>query len=145
VPKWLKIILILAGIGVVLLGAIIGGFAWWISANKDRLAADGKVAQDEGTQFGKSHTQAECVDEGLSHLKQCGAMDFMCEAMNKLRLTSCMDVATKDTTCREAPSRDDIFKMATWSNQFCADKGWAGSQQCGRLAQSIPEACAHLR
>lgn len=141
-PKWLKVVLILFGVGVLGLALFVGGIAWWVSANKERLAATGKNAQEEGARFGASHTQEQCLDDGLSHLKGCGAMDFICEAGNKIRLVSCLGAAQADGTCNDVPSRNDIFKIATWSNEECTRRGFRGSQQCGRMMQALPEACA---
>ncbi len=144
-PKWLKIVLILLGVGILGVGLLVGGIAWWVSANKDRLAEIGKNGQEEGTRFGATHSQSQCVDDGLSHLKDCGALDFMCEAGNKIRLVSCLDAATQDGTCNNVPSRNDIFRVATWANEQCTDKGFRGSQPCGRMMQALPEVCSRPR
>ncbi len=141
-PKWLKVVLIFIGVSVLGLALLVGGIVWWVSANKERLAETGKKAQENGVSFGATHTQDQCVDEGLSHLKECGALDFLCEAGNKIALMSCMAAAKQDGTCRDVPSRDDIFKLANWANEECARRGFRGSQQCTRMIQAIPDACA---
>jgi hypothetical protein len=144
-PRWLKFVLLFLGIGIVGFGLLIGGFVWWISANKDRLAETGQRATSEGHEYGASHTQAECVSDGLSHLKACGMVDFVCEAENKIRLTSCLPVAKVDDTCNDVPGPTDIWKLANWSNQQCDERGYRGSQPCGRLMQGVAEVCAKPR
>ncbi len=141
-PKWLKVMLIVIGVGVLGLALLVGGVVWWASANKEKFAATGKKAQEDGTRFGATHTKDQCVDEALSHLKDCGTFDFVCEGGNKIALASCMGVARDDGTCKDVPERTDIFKMATWANDECARRGFRGSQPCGRLIQAIPDGCA---
>ena len=144
-PKWLKFVLLFLGIGIVGFGLLIGGFVWWVSANKERLADTGRNAQAEGATFGSTHTQNECVDDALAQMKTCGAIDFVCEAGNKIRLTSCIPAASEDTTCRNIPSKSEIFKMAMWANEECDRRGFHGSQPCGRLMQGIVDACSRPR
>jgi hypothetical protein len=141
-PKWLKILLILAGLGILALALLIGGIALWVNANKDDLVKQGRVAKEEGQAFGSTHSKAECVNEGLRRLDECGAMGIMCEAQNNLRLTSCMRVASEDRSCSGVPSKSDILKLALWSNQECANRGRQGSQPCGRFMQALSDACA---
>ena len=144
-PKWLKVVLVLIGVSVLGLALLVGGIVWWASANKERLVESGKKAQENGARFGATHTQDQCIDEGLSHVKDCGGFDFVCEAGNKIALMSCMGAATVDGTCKDVPERTDIFKMATFASEECGRRGFRGSQPCGRLMQAIPEACSRDR
>ena len=47
--RWWIVILVVLGIGVLILVVAVGGMVWWFSANKDRLAAMGKEAEEQST------------------------------------------------------------------------------------------------
>src|SRR5580700_3607586 len=98
-PKWLKVTLILFGIGLLMLGLMVGGVAWWIHSNKDMLVKEGGAARKEGKAYGATHAQRECVDDGLARSESCGRLGIMCQAMNNIRLKSCMSVAREDGSC----------------------------------------------
>ncbi|HEY1697091.1 MAG TPA: hypothetical protein VGG39_33255 [Polyangiaceae bacterium] len=138
-PKWLKVRLIVAAAGVLVVGLLVGGLVWWFSANGDRIAKDGREAETAGETFGATHAQSECVDDSLAQLGTCGSVDFMCEAMAKVRLQSCLSVARDDGTCKKAPT--EIMKAATWANAECARRGQSGSQRCGRFLGGLAQAC----
>ncbi len=145
-PTWLKLVLAFLGIGLLGGGLVIGGFVWWVSANKDDLAREGKAAMAEGTEYGQTHTKDECVDEGLRRLDACGSVGFVCEATNKMRMEACIRASAAGTrpgrdVCADTPGRDDIMKSAMWANEECRRRGRAGSQPCGRLMQGIQEVC----
>lgn len=138
-PKWLKVLLIVAASGILFVALAVGGLVWWVNANKDRIVKDGREAQKAGTAFGASHAQSDCVDDSLTQLGTCGSVDFMCEGMAKVRLESCLSVARDDGTCKAAPT--EIFKAATWANAECARRGRKASQPCGRLLGGLAQAC----
>ncbi|MGH7296241.1 MAG: hypothetical protein ACRELB_14970 [Polyangiaceae bacterium] len=143
-PKWLKVALILLGLGVLGVGLLVGGLVWWVRANKDRIAREGGAAQRAGKAFGATHAQSECVDDALVQLASCGKVDFMCEAFAKVRLTSCMPVARVDGTCKAVPAPSEIMSVVHWSNLECRRRGQPGSQACGRLMSGVAEACAKV-
>jgi hypothetical protein len=144
-PKWLKILLFLFGGGILAFGLLVGGVVWWASANKDRLVEGTQTAQKEGKRYGETHAKNDCIDDALNRVKTCGMMDFVCEAQAKIRMTECMSVASEDGTCKSAPSQTEIFKIATWANQECANRGYRGSQPCARLLQGVVQGCAQSR
>ena len=141
-PQWLKVLLLLLVAAVLGLGLLVGGCIWWVSANKGRLVEGGRAAQTEGKAFGATHAQGQCIEDGLTRLKSCGPVDFVCEALTKLRVDSCMAVAEDDGACAKVPGRGDILKEALWGNEECTRRGYAGSQSCGRLLQGVAETCA---
>jgi hypothetical protein len=141
-PQWLKVLLILIVTGILGLGVLVGGCVYWFNANRDKLASQGRAAQTEGTAFGRAHAKGDCIEDGFTRLKSCGPVDFMCEAMLKMRLTSCMSVAAEDGACRRVPLQKDILKEAFWGNEECKRRGQAGSQPCSRYLQGVAAACA---
>ena len=75
--KALKIFLIVAGAIVLLVALAIGGFAWWLSSNKDELKAQGDQVKAEATAFGQGRNGEACLAEGLRQLVACDG--FMCK------------------------------------------------------------------
>jgi hypothetical protein len=144
-PKWLKITLVLCGVGVLLLGLLVGGVAWWFSANKDKLVQEGRAAETAGKAFGTTHAQGECIDDALAQLGSCGESGIMCEVSLKIRLNACLSVARDDGTCNGVPGRSDIMKGAVWGNDECTHRGHSGSQSCGRVLRGVVEFCAKAK
>src|SRR5580704_8437917 len=99
-PSWLKFVLLLLATGVLGLGLVIGGGVWWWGKNKDRIAKGGRAAQTEGRAFGRKNPRGACIDDGLTRLKSCAPLDFLCEAGIKIRLKSCISVAEDDGACK---------------------------------------------
>jgi hypothetical protein len=129
-PQWLKVVLLLAGAGIVGLCLLIGGGVWWVQKNTDRLAGGALEARAEGDAFGRAHSKDECVDDSLKHLQSCGPVDFMCEAETKMRLTSCLAIAKGESLCSGVPAPTEIFKATLWGSEACSRRGQPGSQAC---------------
>jgi hypothetical protein len=140
-PKWLKVLLALFVFAVLGLGMVVGSCVWWVSANKDRLVTGTQAAQREGASFGRTHSQGECIDDSIERVKSCGQLDLPCEVMVKLRLGSCLPVATDDGACARYESQTNLVKEAFLGNEDCKRRGQAGSAACGRLMQGVPEEC----
>jgi hypothetical protein len=141
-PKPLKIILILLAVATVGFGLFVGGVSWWVHSNRDRIVKEGRVEQTAGKSFGATHAQSACVDDALAHLKSCGLVDLVCETMTKVRLVSCLSVATSDGTCSGVPGPSELMKGALWAADECKRRGQPGSQACGRVLRGVVEACA---
>jgi hypothetical protein len=144
-PTWLKLLLGFFAAGALGLALLVGGGAWWVSKNKDRLTEGGHAAKTEGAAFGRTHSKNECIDDGLKHLKDCGPVDFVCEALTRLRLTSCMSVAKDDGACAGVPAQAELMKGAFWENAECTRRGYAGSQPCSRLMQGVVLDCGQSK
>jgi hypothetical protein len=145
-PKWLKGLLILGGIGFALVLAISFAAGLWFKNNKERLVEEGKASKNNGVEFGRAHDKDACVTEALRRGAECGAADFVCEAKQKLFMVSCLGESPKDPEfCRGAPKMGEIMATATYLNDACEKRGQPGSQRCTRLLQAIPEHCAGRR
>lgn len=141
---WLKVVLALGG--TLLLGAllVVGAGVWWFRANRDRLAKDGAAARAAGARYGATHQKEECIEEGLREVEGCGLVGFKCEALNNLRLRSCLGVAATGPAdvCATAPATSDVMSSVAWLQGECARRGRPGSAACTRLFQTVLGACA---
>jgi hypothetical protein len=139
-PRWLKISVVLGASGALFVGLVIGGFVLWLHANRDQLRAKGRAAEAEGKQYGLDKSSHACIDESLTRLARTHG--FWEQAVLGMFLKSCVQSAPSDPTlCEGVPATDDIWKTATWRNQFCAAHGKPGDQDCCNLVARIQEVC----
>ena len=61
--KGLKIFTIVAGAVVLFVALLFGGFAWWLSSNRDELKAIGDQVKAEAIEFGRAINGEDCVAE----------------------------------------------------------------------------------
>lgn len=141
-PFW---VFLLAIVGVlVFFGALaIGGIVWWVSENKERMAAERKQAVAEADAYAASHDQNECVEEGLRRLSACGVIAFTCELRTGSFTATCLQKARKaEGFCQDVPPRGEIIKTSLWVISECQRRGkQADDQRCHRLMQAVPQAC----
>jgi hypothetical protein len=139
-PGWLKVLLIIFASGALLLCLVIGGFAWWISANRGALREKGLAFEAEGKQFGLGKTSDACIEESLTRLdRTSGIMD---RALLGIFLKGCLQSAPRDPAlCVGVPATSEIMKSATWRNDICAAHGKAGDQGCANLLGAIQDVC----
>src|SRR6185369_9322719 len=142
-PKWLKVVLIIMGAGVLLVGTCAGAAAWWFNANKDRLAAVGQKAKTDGEVFGKGTNGAGCLTESLRRLD--ASKELMQRVELKMFLGACLKAAAPDpSVCEGAPPRGEIMKSVEWVQGRCTELGVSPNnlQACGGLMQAVQEHCA---
>ncbi|MDH3225514.1 MAG: hypothetical protein OEM67_00270 [Thermoleophilia bacterium] len=118
--KGLRIFLIVVGAVVLLVALLIGGFAWWLSSNKDELKAMGDRIKAEATGFGQGRNGEACLAEGLRQLDACDGM--MCAVKTRVFLTACLEVAEPSPDlCKGVPSSDSIVNSVMWLRHQCAE------------------------
>jgi hypothetical protein len=139
-PSWLKIVLIVAASGVLLLAVAIGGFAWWLYAKRGELRAQGSAAEAEGKQYGLGKSSNACIDDSLSRLGH--TTGIVEQAVLGIFLKGCLRSASRDPAlCDGVPTTGEIFRSATWRNEICAAHGHPGDEACARLLGNIQEVC----
>jgi hypothetical protein len=139
--KALKWTLLILGVLVLLCLAGVGGFAWWLNANKETLKADGDKAKQEGEAFGRATDANGCVTEGLRRLS--ARSGIMAKALNNLFLEHCLDVAERPSQfCDGVPPNGQIIQSAAWAVQACQERGQGGNQDCGNMMQVVQKACS---
>jgi hypothetical protein len=139
-PRWLTILLIVGASGALLLGMAIGGFAWWLNANRAEFREKGAVAEAEGKQYGLGKSSHECIDESLARLER--ASGIMQQALLGLFLKNCLLSAPRDPAlCVGVPATSEMLRSATWRVDVCAAHGKPDDQACARLLGMIQEVC----
>jgi hypothetical protein len=137
--KGLKIFLIVTGAVVLLVALFIGGFAWWLSSNKDELKAMGDQVKAEATEFGQGGNGEACLAEGLRQLGACDG--FMCSVKTRVFLSACLEVAEPSPNlCKGAPSSDSIVDSVKWRLQQCAEVH-LDTDDCQSLFGEIQDFC----
>jgi hypothetical protein len=136
----LKILLILFGVGVVLVGAISIGAYVWFQKNKDGLKDMGEKTLAEGKAFGAGKASNACTDEAIRRL---GAVDgMMQEVSNKLFLTACLGAANEPPGfCEAVPVKGEIMRTVAWAIEQCNFYQLPSDQRCSRLVQAIQDHC----
>ena len=139
--RWGRVVLIGCGSIVVLAIVVVGIGAYWFSSNKDRLVAMGKQASLEAAAFAASHSQDDCVDEGLKKIDACDGI--LCEGGAKAFTDMCIHEASPTPgLCDGVPAPTEILKAARWIQGQCGKHGRGqGDPKCSRLVQSVVTAC----
>lgn len=143
-PTWVKVILIVVGVGFLLLVVGVVVAARWVKSSGEELQKQSKVILEEAEAFGKGKDGEACIAEGLNRLK--AADGFIGEAKTKIFLQHCLSVATvAPQTCEGVPSPTEIMQSARWSIDECAKRGWANSQRCTRLIGALQFHCEVMK
>jgi hypothetical protein len=131
---------LIAASGLLLVCLAVGGFAWWLNANREKLREKGVAAQTEGEHFGTGKTSEACVDQSVMRLdRESGIVD---QAMLELFLKACLESASRDPKlCVGVPATNEIFASASWRESVCAAHGKSNDQSCARLLTAIQEVC----
>lgn len=143
-PKWLKIVLLVLLALTLVCGLGIGGIAWWFSANKDQLRADGQRVMAEGKAFGATADADGCVTKALERLE--AADGFVAQAEQKVFLRACLEhTLARPDFCEGVPTMSEFMAAATWSVANCNERQAKEPQACGRLLQAVMEFCEKAR
>jgi hypothetical protein len=139
-PRWLKVMLIVGGSGVALVGLAVGGFVWWLVANKGELRAKGIEAENRGREYASGKDSNACINESLVRLEHAGGI--MEQAVLGVFLKGCLESAARDPRlCTGVPATNEIMASARWRSEICAAHGKPGDDACGRLLGTIQEVC----
>jgi hypothetical protein len=137
--KGLKIFLIVVGAIVLLVALLIGGFARWLSSNKDELKAMGDQVKTEATEFGQGRNGEACLAEGLRQLDACDGL--MCSVKTRIFLTACLEAAEPSPNlCKGVPSSDSIVDSVKWRLHQCAEVH-LDTNDCQGLFGEIQDFC----
>jgi hypothetical protein len=139
-PGWLRVLLIVFGVMFLCFIAAGAGAYYWFKKNGPRVAAAGRKVMNEAEEFGRKHTDVECVDEALRRASTDSS--FTAQVKTRIFAQSCLKVATPTTTlCSAVPAPNEIFEVAKWSTTECSKRGMAGDQTCAGVMQTLPPHC----
>lgn len=139
-PTWLKVILIILGIGIALAALAVFLGVRWFRAHEGELREQGRAVIAEGQAFGRGKDAEACVAESFARLKRCDG--FICQAKTKVFLQHCVSAANiPPEFCAGVPKRSEILASATWALEECARRGLANDRPCTRLVGALQEVC----
>ncbi len=137
---WQKVVLILAGSGVLsvaVLGVLGYHFVW---KKKDALMAASMEADTRGRSFGAGRPKGACVDESMRLLKVDSS--FQQEMLIRIELGACLEVAELDDgLCEGVPPSSELMRSATWAVERCEARQMGADQACSRVIRRIQDEC----
>lgn len=139
-PRWLKVLLIVAIVVVLLIVGVVGAGVFWWMKNKDALMARAKEVVAEGKAYGKDHDNQACVDEALARYKK--EPGFGSAMSNNFFLRSCLESSQATPGfCESVPRSTEFMKGAEWQLAQCRQAGLSGDSYCRQLFQPVQQFC----
>lgn len=139
-PRWLKILLIVAIVVVVLVVGVVGTGVFWWMRNKDALMARAKEVVAEGRAYAKDHDNQACVNETLARYKR--EPGFGSAMSNNFFLRSCLENSQATPGfCDSVPKATEFMKSAEWQIAQCRQAGLGEDSYCRQLFQPVQQFC----
>jgi hypothetical protein len=134
-----KVILILAAVGLLLVVAVVGGVAYWVSRHGREYIDSAQQAVKEGMQTGSRIDARQCVVESVNrHKKDSG---FGAVIATRLFLTGCLKTAAPvEGFCDDVPRVTAIMDSAKWQIGQCQAYGLKDSY-CGQVFTEVQKYC----
>ena len=145
-PKWLKITLIIAGIGLFVLVA--GGFlaARALKRGAENFEAAIVQASADGKSFGTSVSLDRCVEEGVRRSGDCGGLNLTCVPKVAAFLWGCLEAAPYEAAfCELVPRSDDDDAVMGWGRHTCSRHGQGDRDLCVIAVATVPGFCTAKR
>jgi hypothetical protein len=141
-PKWLRVLLLVVGVGVGTCGLLVSAGMWWFNRNKEALKTKYAEATAAGGAFGREHDDTECVDEALARKDAKGGV--LNQVASQVFLQACLKVAPRTPGfCDGVPPPGAKFiESTTWASAACGRRGLGELQACSQMMQEIQRACA---
>ena len=139
-PGWLKALLIVLALLVVLVvGAIAAGVYWW-SQNKDALIARGKATIEEGQEFGRRSDNQGCVDETIARYRK--ERGFTAAIASSVFETACLNTSRATPGfCDDVPRQSEFMKSGQWRVDQCSKFDLEGDKYCQQLFSPVQQFC----
>jgi len=139
-PRWLKILLIVAIVVVLLVVGLVGAGVFWWMRNKDALMARAKEVVAEGKEFGRNHDNQACVDETVSRYKK--EPGFGSAMSSNFFMRSCLEASKPtDGFCEDVPKTTEFMKSAQWQIDQCRRVDLSKDSYCRQLFQPVQQFC----
>jgi hypothetical protein len=141
-PKWLKIVLGVAGVvSILVLAAGIFGVVALMRALDD-VKETSEAARGEGAAFGGTVTLERCVQETVNRSAECAALNLACAPPLSAFLWSCIRAAPYDAPfCDGMPPLVDERVMLRWGRRTCKRYGERHNEVCAMALASITGFC----
>lgn len=143
-PTWLKVSLVVAALGVVMLVVLVGAGVYLVREHGPGMIRSGEQAYGEGQEFGRATDQQGCFDEGLARHRRADGLGELLKT--NLFLRSCLDAARETPGfCDAPPPPSEFVKSIRWQMSECERHGLSSDQQCGQLFQQVQQSCEQRR
>ena len=130
-PKWAKILLIVMGVGILMLG--IAGYlgAKALKRGFDKFEKEVENAKVDGEVFGMTETQEECLEETAGRSVNCEGMTIICLPAAGAFIWACLESATHQASfCEGVPPASIGNAVRSWSEKKCVRYGQAHEDNC---------------
>ena len=138
----MKILLGIAGVFVLLIGAAVWkGYSWWQAHGKEYVAAI-DAAQHDGKTLGRSADNAACVKGAIDRF---GSDTTAIGLVSGVLFTQSCLPESKLTAgfCDGVPTPRDRTAAREWARKKCDDLAVASSRNCMAIVAAVPGFC-HL-
>jgi hypothetical protein len=136
----MKIVWIVLGIIVLLLGGLIGAGYWWWSSNQEVIEQQVTQAAEKAQRVAASGDSNACVDALKQQVQDCSSLT--CQVGQRIFMMECLARAPlAEGFCEGVPPSDEVMRSAQWSLRQCADTG-EGINACVQAMNAVPEFCA---
>ena len=125
-------VLVIAGLAI---------FAWFLSSHKGEILARARAARREGSEAGRSLTDAQCVDGALARYD--GARGVTGAVAARVWLDGCLETSrTTREFCAPVPPEREFARTVAWRVAQCQGRGFQGDPSCPTILAGIQEHCA---
>ena len=141
-PKWAKILLIVVGSVVLMLG-----IAGYIGARALKLGMENwekktEAAQTDGEVFGMTGTQEECLEATADRSVNCEMVKLLCAPTAGAFIWACLESATHEPSfCDGVPPASMGQAVRSWSEKKCQLYGQADEDNCIMALSMAPAFC----
>lgn len=141
-PKWVKVLLIVLGAGVIIL--ITAGF-FGVRALKhtaENMMESAEQANADGRAFGPTSTLDGCSEEGVHRVAGCENQGITCAPVVGAFLWGCLETAPYDARyCGSVPSSGDSDAALAWGRNTCGEHGRTGDDVCAMVLSTVAGFC----
>ena len=144
-PKWAKVLLIVVGVGVLLVG--IAGYigAKALQGGIDHMVKVAEDAKVDGEVFGMTATQEECLEE-TANRSDCDRMQVICIHAASRFMWACLESATHDPSfCEGVPPSSMGQGIMNWVEKKCEQYGQPHEENCIMAISMTPGFCDSMR
>ena len=142
--KTVKIVLIVLGSLLLLMGTCVGGGVWWLSSKAEEIKAGAEEMESEARGFAQVTDSRGCLDEAVRrNIAKTGLMD---EVKIGVFLTTCLQhAAPAEGFCDGVPPESEIMASVKWRLAACQESADPDPQRCSRLMAPVQRHCQARR